>query len=90
MSWAGTGYMASSGAAVSVGGSGGWLQGGGLGPFDRNLGLGVDNLVQVEIVTADGQLRTANNCTNSDLFWALTGGGGGNWGVVVSTIQKVQ
>ena len=44
--------------------------------------LGVDNVLEFEIVTADGQLRTANECTNSDLFWALRGGGGGTWGVV--------
>merc|ERR1719230_2067085 len=80
--------MVSSGAAVTVGGAGGWLQGGGLGPFDRGLGLGVDNVVEYQIVTADGELRTANNCTNSDLFWALTGGGAGNLGVVLYAIHK--
>jgi len=82
-------YMASSGAAVTVGASGGWLQGGGLGPFDRSLGLGVDNVVQFEVVLADGSLKTVNACSEPDLFWALRGGGGGNWGVVVSQTSKV-
>lgn len=82
-------YLLSSGAAVTVGASGGWLGGGGLGPFDRDLGLGIDNVVQFEIVTADGVLRTVNECENPDLFWAMRGGGGGNWGVVVSQISKV-
>lgn len=82
-------YMASSGAAVTVGASGGWLQGGGLGPFDRSLGLGVDNVVSFEVVLPDGSLVTANACSESDLFWALRGGGGGNWGVVVSQTSKV-
>ena len=82
-------FEASSGAAVTVGASGGWLQGGGLGPLDRQLGLGIDNAVQFEVVTADGSLKTADACTEPDLFWALRGGGGGNWGVVVSSTSKV-
>lgn len=82
-------YMMSSGAAVVVGASGGWLQGGGLGPFDRSLGLGVDNVVEFEVVAADGTLRTASACSEPDLFWALRGGGGGNWGVVVSQTSRV-
>ena len=44
--------------------------------------LGVDNVLEFEIVTADGRLRTVNECTNSHLFWALRGGRGGTWGVV--------
>jgi len=72
-----------------VGGAGGWLQGGGLGPFDRSLGLGVDNVVQFEVVTADGSVKVANACSEPELFWAMRGGGGGNWGVVVSQTSKV-
>jgi hypothetical protein len=82
-------YMMSSGAAVTVGGAGGWLQGGGLGPFDRSLGLGADNVLQFEVVTADGQLKVANECSERDLYWALRGGGGGNLGVVVSQTSRV-
>jgi len=84
-----SGYMLSSGAAVTVGAAGGWLQGGGLGPFDRSLGLGVDNVLQYEVVVADGSIKTANACQEPDLFWALRGGGGGNFGVVISQVSKV-
>ena len=79
----------SSGAAVTVGGAGGWLQGGGLGPLDRALGLGIDNALSFEVVLASGELVTADACSQPDLFWALRGGGGGNWGVVVSATSKV-
>ncbi len=55
--------------------------GGGLGYLSRRFGWTVDHLEEVEIVTADGALRTANRRENADLFWALRGGGG-NFGVV--------
>jgi len=62
-------------AGLTVGGGFGWLS--------RSLGLTVDNLLSVEIVTADGKLRHADAKENSDLFWAIRGGGG-NFGVVTS------
>jgi FAD/FMN-containing dehydrogenase len=55
--------------------------GGGLGYLTRRFGWSADNLQEVEIVTADGQIRTANRDENADIFWALRGGGG-NFGVV--------
>ncbi|MDQ3980657.1 MAG: FAD-binding oxidoreductase [Actinomycetota bacterium] len=55
--------------------------GGGFGYLSRRFGLAVDNLEEVEIVTADGHLRLAADDENADLFWAVRGGGG-NFGVV--------
>jgi FAD/FMN-containing dehydrogenase len=55
--------------------------GGGLGYLTRRFGWSVDNLEEVEIITADGQIRTTSREEDADLFWALRGGGG-NFGVV--------
>ena len=48
----------------------------------RSFGSAASGLLEAEIVTANGAIRTANACTNPDLYWALKGGGGGSWGVV--------
>jgi len=54
------------------------------------LGLGSDRVLQFQVVTPDGQLRIANACQNTDLFWALRGGGGGTYGVILETTFKTE
>lgn len=72
----GTDYHVVTGGARTVSAAGGWLQGSGLSFTSRQYGLGVDQAVQFEAVLADGTMATANACENTDLFWALRGGGG--------------
>ncbi|PPQ74692.1 LOW QUALITY PROTEIN: hypothetical protein CVT26_007602 [Gymnopilus dilepis] len=74
-----------SGADPGVGLSGGWVMGGGHSALSPALGLGVDRVLQFKIVTPDGQYRTVNKCQNQDLFFALRGGGGGTFGVVLES-----
>ncbi len=66
---------------ISEVGVAGLTLGGGLGYLTRRFGWSVDNLEEVEIVTADGAIRIADRNANAELFWALRGGGG-NFGVV--------
>lgn len=69
---------------------GGITLGGGVGVLSRSFGLTADQLTEVEIVTADGQILRANADTQSDLFWASRGGGGGSFGVVTSLTFATQ
>ncbi|KAJ7679662.1 FAD-binding domain-containing protein [Mycena rosella] len=78
------------GYAQTIGVSGGWMMGGGHSVLSPSLGLGVDRILEIKIVTPDGRLRTANACQNTDLFWALRGGGGGTFGVVIESTHLVE
>lgn len=62
----------------------GLTQGGGIGPFGREHGLALDHVVGARVVTADGRIRDIDARRDPDLFWAIRGGGGGNFGIVTS------
>ncbi|CEJ93005.1 hypothetical protein VHEMI08625 [[Torrubiella] hemipterigena] len=78
------------GYSPSVGISGGWVQNGGHSIVSNVYGLGVDRVLQFKVVTPDGKTYIANKCQNTDLFWALRGGGGGTFGVVMESTHQVE
>ncbi|KII94006.1 hypothetical protein PLICRDRAFT_171694 [Plicaturopsis crispa FD-325 SS-3] len=74
----------------TVGVSGGWVMGGGHSILSPTYGLGVDRVLEFKLVTPDGHVRVASACENPDLFWALRGGGGGTFGVVLESTHRVE
>ncbi|KAI1439619.1 hypothetical protein F5Y02DRAFT_412109 [Annulohypoxylon stygium] len=88
------GYIVNGGRCPFVG-VGGFILGGGLGPFTRSIGMGSDTLKEATIVTADGNSVTVKDSDdrrsdNGRLFWALRGAGGGNFGVLVQMKLEVR
>ncbi|KAJ0386979.1 hypothetical protein COL922a_003130 [Colletotrichum nupharicola] len=68
--------------------TGGWTQGGGHSPVTRFYGLGADQVLSARVVLASGEILTASPCSNTDLFYAIRGGGGGTYGVVTQMTVK--
>jgi FAD/FMN-containing dehydrogenase len=69
------------GGCLTVG-TAGFVQGGGFGSLSREFGTGAANLLEAEVVTADGRIRIVNRWRDPELFFALRGGGGGTFGIV--------
>jgi FAD/FMN-containing dehydrogenase len=76
------GRLVAGGGCTSVGACGGFTFGSGFGPFSKRFGTGSGGIVQAEIVTADGRVRTVNEFSEPDLFFAIRGGGGSTYGIV--------
>ncbi|HET7757244.1 MAG TPA: FAD-binding oxidoreductase, partial [Steroidobacteraceae bacterium] len=77
----GAGRYVQGGGCTSVGVAG-LVQSGGFGSFSKRFGTAASGLLEAQVVTADGRVRTVNACSDPDLFWALKGGGGGSFGVI--------
>ncbi|KAL8800459.1 MAG: hypothetical protein Q9182_005171 [Xanthomendoza sp. 2 TL-2023] len=82
------GLTATTGECPTVGIAGGYTQGGGHSALASKYGLAADQVLAWEVVTGTGKFVTATRTRNSDLLWALSGGGGGTYGIVWSMTAK--
>ncbi|KAI0389461.1 FAD/FMN-containing isoamyl alcohol oxidase MreA [Xylariaceae sp. FL0594] len=76
------------GECPTVGYAGGYTQGGGHSALSSKYGLAADQVLEWEVVDGQGRLLKASRSVNPDLYWALSGGGGGTYGVVTSMTSK--
>ncbi|KAF2627204.1 hypothetical protein BU25DRAFT_469653 [Macroventuria anomochaeta] len=83
------GVSAVAGICPTVGIFGGYSTGGGHSPLMQLFGAGSDQIVALEVVLANGRFVTATQSVNSDLYWAMLGGGGGTFGIITSAVVKV-
>ncbi|KXH26413.1 hypothetical protein CSAL01_04394 [Colletotrichum salicis] len=73
------------GGSSTVCSTGGWMQGGGYGPASHTFGLGADQVLEAELILANGTAVMVNACQHQELYYAIRGGGPSSYGVVVST-----
>ncbi|KAL4792159.1 hypothetical protein BDV19DRAFT_368985 [Aspergillus venezuelensis] len=83
------GYRVMGGTCPTVGLAGGYTSGGGHSLLNGAYGMAADAVLEWEVITADGKHLTASQSENSDLYWALSGGGAGTYAVVLSMTTKV-
>ncbi|KAI0911529.1 putative 6-hydroxy-D-nicotine oxidase [Ustulina deusta] len=83
------GASAVGGECKGVGVTGGYIQGSGHSPLSSIYGMGADQVLSIDIVLPSGRSITADKTNNSDIFWAVRGGGGATFGVVTSMTVKV-
>jgi hypothetical protein len=76
------------GICPTVGIAGGYITGGGHSPLMQLFGMGADQVLALEVVTASGEFITVTPTVNSDLYWAMLGGGGGTFGIITSALIK--
>lgn len=77
------------GNCPTVGIAGGFTQGGGHSPLATKLGLAADQVLEWEVLTSAGALIRATPAANEDLYWALCGGGGSTYGIIISMTVKL-
>jgi len=82
-------FLVVGGDCDTVGVAGGYLQGGGHSALSSLYGLGSDHVLEWEVVDGTGRLLRATPHQNQDLYWALSGGGGGTYGIVSSVVVKL-
>ena len=83
------GYRMVTGDCPTVGVAAGYSMGGGHGLLNSVNGLAADNVLEWEVVTATGEHVVATETQNQDLYWALSGGGGGTYAVVLSMTARI-